>query len=647
MVLPSAPEPPTLLGYHRILSPSAGVRVSPLCLGTMSFGNGWKGVMGECDQATSFNMLDTFYESGGNFIDVANFYQGGDSERWVGEWMTQRRNRDEIVFNHAKSLRLSVKASLEKLQTDYIDLLYVHMWDFTTSVEEVMRSLNHLVANGKVLYLGVSDTPAWLVVKCNAFARANGLTPFSVYQGHWSCAFRDFERDILPMCESEGMGLAPWGVLGRGQFRSAEDFSRDGRKMGPQDEKHRRLGEKLDQMAQRKDTKATSIAQAYVMHKAPYVFPVIGGRKVEHLKDNIEALNLVLSEEEIHEIDDAEPFDVGFPMNFLFETPVQRYRVNMTSKDIWQLSCNTRLETVPKQQPIEPLQARESLLGQTHRKYTSFRLLRDSIIHKIVSMSDSHRLDGKVAVVTGAGRGIGAAIAVALGERGAKVVVNYAHSREAAEKVVQQIKANGTDAIAIQADVGDPEATAKLMAETVRHFGYLDIVSSNAGVVSFGHLKDVTPEEFDRVFRVNTRGQFFVAREAYRHMREGGRIILTSSNTACVKGVPKHAVYSGSKGAIDTFVRCMAIDCGDKKITVNAVAPGAIKTDMFLAVSREYIPNGESFTDEQVDECAAWLSPLNRVGQPVDVARVVSFLASDAAEWVSGKIIGVDGGAFR
>lgn len=293
-------------------------------------------------------------------------------------------------------------------------------------------------------------------------------------------------------------------------------------------------------------------------------------------------------------------------------------------------------------------------------------------------MSDNHRLDGKVALVTGAGRGIGAAIAVALGQRGAKVVVNYANSHEAAEKVVDEIKANGSDAIALKADVGDPEAVAKLMDKTVEHFGYLDIVSSNAGIVSFGHLKDVTPDvsylthfnnrstdidqEFDRVFRVNTRGQFFVAREAYRHLREGGRIILTSSNTASVKGVPKHAIYSGSKGAIDTFVRCLAIDCGDKKITVNAVAPGAIKTDMFLAVSREYIPNGESFTDEQVDEvctfilitgaftngqCAAWLSPLNRVGLPVDVARVVSFLASDAAEWVSGKIIGVDGGAFR
>jgi tetrahydroxynaphthalene reductase len=115
-----------------------------------------------------------------------------------------------------------------------------------------------------------------------------------------------------------------------------------------------------------------------------------------------------------------------------------------------------------------------------------------------MSASDNHRLDGKAALVTGAGRGIGAAIAVALGQRGAKVVVNYAHSREAAEKVVEEIKANGSDAIALKADVGDPEAVAKLMDQAVEHFGYLDIVSSNAGIVSFGHLKDVTPDVFPR-----------------------------------------------------------------------------------------------------------------------------------------------------
>lgn len=189
MAAPPAPKPASLLGYHRILSPSAGVRVSPLCLGTMNFGEAWKGMMGECSKETAFQILDTFYENGGNFIDTANFYQSEQSETWLGEWMAERKNRDQLVIatkytmshrmfgpekiksnfqgNHAKSLRLSVDASLKKLHTDYIDILYVHMWDFTTSVEELMTSLNNMVVNGKVLYLGISDTPAWLVVKCN------------------------------------------------------------------------------------------------------------------------------------------------------------------------------------------------------------------------------------------------------------------------------------------------------------------------------------------------------------------------------------------------------------------------------------------------------------------------------------------------
>jgi len=215
---------------------------------------------------------------------------------------------------------------------------------------------------------------------------------------------------------------------------------------------------------------------------------------------------------------------------------------------------------------------------------------------------DTARLDGKVALVTGSGRGIGAAMAIYLARRGAKVIVNYANSQDAANKVVDEIKKNGGEAIALKADVGEPSQTAKLMEQSVEHFGQLDIVCSNSGVVSFGHFKDVTEEEFDRVFRINTRGQFFVAREAYKHLSVGGRIILMGSITGQAKGVPKHAVYSGSKGAIETFVRCMAIDAGDKKITVNCVAPGGIKTDMYHAVCREYIPNGASLSDDQVDE---------------------------------------------
>ncbi|KAJ5655742.1 PKS/NRPS-like protein biosynthetic cluster [Penicillium longicatenatum] len=255
------------------------------------------------------------------------------------------------------------------------------------------------------------------------------------------------------------------------------------------------------------------------------------------------------------------------------------------------------------------------------------------------------RLDGKVALVTGSGRGIGAAIALHLGGLGAKVVVNYATSAEHAEKVVTDIKSLNSDAVAFKADVRDVSQTAKLFDQAIAHFGRLDIAVSNSGVVSFGHLKDVTEEEFDRVFSLNTRGQFFVAREAYRVLEEGGRIILTSSNTSKDFSVPEHSLYSGSKGAIDSFVRILSKDCGDKKITVNGVAPGGTVTDMFHAVSHHYIPGGEKFTAEERQQLASHASPLHRNGFPEDIARVVGFLVSEEGEWVNGKVITLDGGA--
>lgn len=150
-------------------------------------------------------------------------------------------------------------------------------------------------------------------------------------------------------------------------------------------------------------------------------------------------------------------------------------------------------------------------------------------------------------------------MALELGRRGAKVVVNYANSSTTAEEVVALIRKAGSDAVAIQADVSAVDSIVALFAAAKAAFGRLDVVCSNSGVVSFGHVRDVTPDEFDRVFAVNTRGQFFVAREAYKHLEVGGRLILMGSITGQAKGVPRHAVYSGSKGAIETFVRCMAI----------------------------------------------------------------------------------------
>ncbi|KND91130.1 Versicolorin reductase [Tolypocladium ophioglossoides CBS 100239] len=253
-----------------------------------------------------------------------------------------------------------------------------------------------------------------------------------------------------------------------------------------------------------------------------------------------------------------------------------------------------------------------------------------------------YRLDGKIALVTGAGRGIGAEIALQLARCGARVVVNYVKSAESADKVVQEIKSLGSDAVAIQANVSKVPETVRLFEEAVKHFGKLDIVCSNSGVVSFGHLEE---EEFDRVFSLNTRGQFFVAQQAYKHLGVGGRIVLMSSNTAISFSVPRHSLYSASKAAINAFVRTLAKDCGKKKITINAIAPGGTVTDMFHETAKDYLPNADQLSKEEILNIVANVSPLKRCGYPIDIAKVVCFLASNESEWINGKVIEIDGGA--
>ncbi|KAK5050798.1 putative aryl-alcohol dehydrogenase aad14 [Exophiala bonariae] len=348
-----APEPATELGRYRVLSSTAGVRVSPLCLGAMSIGDAWSDAMGSMDKESSFKLLDAYYEGGGNFIDTANNYQNEQSEKWIGEWMTERNNRDMIVLatkyttpyrswelgkgktvnysgNHKRSLHLSVRDSLKKLQTDYIDLLYLHWWDHTTSIEEIMDALHILVVQGKVLYLGISDTPAWIVSAANTYAREQGKTQFSVYQGRWNIMTRDFERDIIPMARHFGMALAPWDVIGGGKFQSKKQIEerkkageglRDfmGNTQSPQQEK---VSAALEKVAGEHGIESlTAVALAYVMQKTPNVFPIIGGRKVEHLKDNIQALSLKLSDEQVQFLESQTEFDIGFPGNFFGADP--------------------------------------------------------------------------------------------------------------------------------------------------------------------------------------------------------------------------------------------------------------------------------------------------------------------------------------
>ncbi|CAD0100790.1 unnamed protein product [Aureobasidium mustum] len=348
-----APEPATELGRLRILSSTAGVRVSPLQLGAMSIGDAWSEFMGSMDKKQSFALLDAFVEAGGNFIDTANNYQNEQSEQWLGEWMQERGNRDQMVIatkfttdykgyalgkgkaanhcgNHKRSLFMSVRDSLKKLQTDFIDILYLHWWDHTTSIEEIMDSLHILVEQGKVMYLGISDSPAWIVSAANYYARAHGKTPFSIYQGRWNIMLRDFEREIIPMARHFGMALAPWDVLGGGRFQTKAAIEERKKKNegirslmgGPeQSEDEAKMSAALEEVANEHNVTITAVALAYVMSKTINVFPLVGGRKVEHLHDNIKALTIKLSDAQIKKLEDVRPFDIGFPNNFIGENP--------------------------------------------------------------------------------------------------------------------------------------------------------------------------------------------------------------------------------------------------------------------------------------------------------------------------------------
>ncbi|CAI8697040.1 SDR family oxidoreductase [Burkholderia pyrrocinia] len=238
----------------------------------------------------------------------------------------------------------------------------------------------------------------------------------------------------------------------------------------------------------------------------------------------------------------------------------------------------------------------------------------------------------KVALVTGSSRGIGAEIARRLARDGFRVVVNYAGSAGPAQEVVDAIVADGGEAVAVQADVADPAATAALFDTAERAFGRVDVVVNSAGVMKLAAIADVDDADFDQIVAINLKGAFNVSREAAKRLRDGGRIVNLSSSVIGMR-LPTYGVYIATKAAVEGLTQVLAQEMRGRGISVNAVAPGPVATELFL--------QGKS--PELVDRMAK-MNPLERLGQPADIASVVAFLAGPDGAWVNGQVLRANGG---
>ncbi|UOQ44043.1 SDR family oxidoreductase [Halobacillus salinarum] len=244
----------------------------------------------------------------------------------------------------------------------------------------------------------------------------------------------------------------------------------------------------------------------------------------------------------------------------------------------------------------------------------------------------NNQLAGKTAIVTGASRGIGKQIAEQLAALGIKVAVNYSSSPQHAEEVVRGIKDNGGEAIAVKADVGKVEEIKQLFVETKRAFERIDFLVNNAGVMATKPLSEFTEEEYDKHFNVNAKGTYFACQQALAEMEDRGRVINISTS---VNGqmFPGYSVYAGTKGAVEQFTRQLAKEFGNKGITINAVAPGPVNTELFTADKSK----------EQI-EGMKQMNAFKRLGEPEDIANVIQFLVSEESQWVTGQTLRVNGG---
>lgn len=328
---------------------NSGLRVSEICLGTMTFGEDWGW---GASREESKRIYDLFRAAGGNFIDTANVYTNGTSETLVGEFMASER--DHVVLatkytngfgdgnpngagNQRKSMVSAVEGSLKRLATDYIDLLWLHTWDFMTPVEEVMRAFDDLVRSGKILYIGISDAPAWVVSQCNMLAELRGWTRFIGLQVEYSLIQRDPERELLPMANTLDIGVTAWSPLASGWLTgkyTQGDGSGDSRRLDnammsgfvDQNERNQSIARKVDQVAGETGYSQSQIALAWLQHQG--VIPIVGARKVSHVEDNLKCVEVILSEAQIQQLDEVSQIDLGFPHTFFAAEMVRNFVYN-------------------------------------------------------------------------------------------------------------------------------------------------------------------------------------------------------------------------------------------------------------------------------------------------------------------------------
>jgi aryl-alcohol dehydrogenase-like predicted oxidoreductase len=331
---------------YRLLGDS-GLRVSEICLGTMTFGEDW-GWGAPKDEA--HKMYDAYREAGGNFIDTANLYTMGTSEKFVGEFIRDHRNEVVVATkytnsmpgkdpnaggNHRKNMFQAIEASLKRLGTDFIDLYWLHIWDKITPVEEVMRGFDDLIRSGKVLYAGVSDAPAWWIAQANTLAEFRGWGKFVGLQIEYSLIERTVERELLPMSKAMGLTVTAWsplsgGVLS-GKYQGGSQ-AKDGRysnemmnSFKPTGDRTEKVVSAVKQVAQQIGRSAPQVALAWLMHRDQPIIPIIGTRKMAQLHDNLASLEVKLSADQLRLLDEASAIPLGFPHEFYERDMVRNF----------------------------------------------------------------------------------------------------------------------------------------------------------------------------------------------------------------------------------------------------------------------------------------------------------------------------------